>query len=166
MYDRACLQLSVAEIDQKLEKNEPYTIRLLVPSGKTVVKDLLRGYIPFSHSTLDDQVVWSRKLMIDLCWIGFADSHKDRWVSDVSFGQCDRWSSYEDHACHPRGGVAPFHAQACVIVPSSGIHRAAGYYKSKCILWNILIFAPSSAIWVCYWMRTGPSSPNEKEIWS
>ncbi|KAL0587735.1 hypothetical protein ABG067_002754 [Albugo candida] len=45
MYDRACLHLSEREISNRLERGDAHTIRLKIPPGKTVVKDLLRGYI-------------------------------------------------------------------------------------------------------------------------
>lgn len=57
MYDRACLHLSEREIRNRLERGDTHTIRLKIPPGKTVVKDLLRGYVQFAHSTLDDQVM-------------------------------------------------------------------------------------------------------------
>ncbi|KAG3110513.1 Glutamate--tRNA ligase [Phytophthora idaei] len=57
MYDRACLGLGEKEVDARVARGEPHTIRLKIPEGKTVVKDLLRGYVQFEHAGIDDQVL-------------------------------------------------------------------------------------------------------------
>ncbi|ETW00374.1 glutamate-tRNA ligase [Aphanomyces invadans] len=57
MYDRACLGLDQGQIDEKLARGDPHTIRLKVPEGKTTLKDLVRGYVQFDHSVVDDQVL-------------------------------------------------------------------------------------------------------------
>lgn len=57
MYDRACLGLAPEEIEARVARGEPHTVRLKIPDGKTVVKDLLRGYVQFEHAGIDDQVL-------------------------------------------------------------------------------------------------------------
>ncbi|ETV68458.1 glutamate-tRNA ligase, variant 1 [Aphanomyces astaci] len=57
MYDRACLGLDAVQVEEKLARNEPHTIRLKVSEGKTTLKDLVRGYVQFDHSVIDDQVL-------------------------------------------------------------------------------------------------------------
>ncbi|RLN90520.1 hypothetical protein BBJ28_00000772 [Nothophytophthora sp. Chile5] len=57
MYDRACLGLEDKEVEARVARGEPHTIRLKIPEGKTVVKDLLRGYVQFEHAGIDDQVL-------------------------------------------------------------------------------------------------------------
>lgn len=57
MYDRACLHLSEDDVATRVARGDPHTIRLRIPEGKTVVKDLLRGYVQFDHSDIDDQVL-------------------------------------------------------------------------------------------------------------
>lgn len=57
MYDRACLGLTDEDVAARVARNEPHTIRFRVPEGKTVVNDLLRGYVQFDHSVIDDQVL-------------------------------------------------------------------------------------------------------------
>ncbi|KAG7390354.1 Glutamyl-tRNA synthetase [Phytophthora pseudosyringae] len=57
MYDRACLGLEEKEVEARAARGEPHTIRLKIPEGKTVVKDLLRGYVQFDHAGIDDQVL-------------------------------------------------------------------------------------------------------------
>ncbi|RLN66735.1 hypothetical protein BBJ29_000049 [Phytophthora kernoviae] len=57
MYDRACLGLDEKDVETRVASGEPHTIRLKIPEGKTVVKDLLRGYVQFEHSGIDDQVL-------------------------------------------------------------------------------------------------------------
>ncbi|RQM14221.1 hypothetical protein DD237_003312 [Peronospora effusa] len=57
MYDRACLGLDEKEVEERVARGEPYTIRLKIPDGKTAVKDMLRGYVQFDHGGIDDQVL-------------------------------------------------------------------------------------------------------------
>lgn len=57
MYDRACLGLDEEEIKARVARGEPHTIRLKIPEGRTVVKDLFRGYVQFDHAGIDDQVL-------------------------------------------------------------------------------------------------------------
>ncbi|OQR98366.1 glutamyl-tRNA synthetase [Thraustotheca clavata] len=57
MYDRACLGLTQDQIDAKMAAGEAHTVRLKIPEGKTTLKDLVRGYVQFDHSVLDDQVL-------------------------------------------------------------------------------------------------------------
>ena len=57
MYDRACLGLSSAQVEKRLQRGEPHTIRLKIPStDRTTIKDLVRGYVQFNHKGIDDQV--------------------------------------------------------------------------------------------------------------
>ena len=57
-YDRLCLRLSQAEVDENLSKKMPYTIRLRVPDDTTVkFHDLIRGEVEFSTFNVDDQVL-------------------------------------------------------------------------------------------------------------
>jgi glutamyl-tRNA synthetase len=56
-YDRRCLNLSEAEIKDRMAKN-PYVIRLKVPtSGKTIFNDLVRGRIEMENKLLDDPIL-------------------------------------------------------------------------------------------------------------
>ncbi|TDH70850.1 hypothetical protein CCR75_001226 [Bremia lactucae] len=57
MYDRACHGLDEKEVNARVARKVPHTIRLKVPEGKTIVKDLLRGYVQFDHAGIDDQVL-------------------------------------------------------------------------------------------------------------
>ncbi len=57
-YDRHCRELTVEEIEQHLAAGERYVIRFKVPlTGKTQVRDDLRGEMVFDHETLDDFVI-------------------------------------------------------------------------------------------------------------
>ena len=56
-YDRKCLQLSEAEIKEKLAAGEPHVIRFEVPEGITAFKDVVRGKVSIKNDTLDDQVI-------------------------------------------------------------------------------------------------------------
>ncbi|PIX61919.1 glutamate--tRNA ligase [Candidatus Uhrbacteria bacterium CG_4_9_14_0_2_um_filter_41_50] len=56
-YDRACLKLTSDEIQKKLDSGENHVIRMKIPEGETIVKDLVRGNVKFNHSDIDDQVI-------------------------------------------------------------------------------------------------------------
>ncbi len=57
-YDQRCRHLKNEEVQEQLEKNEPYVIRLKVPqAGETKFNDLIRGEISFQNGLLDDQVL-------------------------------------------------------------------------------------------------------------
>lgn len=52
------LNMSAATLEQKLQQNEPYTIRLKVPKDEIiVVQDLIRGEVHFNSNELDDKVL-------------------------------------------------------------------------------------------------------------
>lgn len=56
-YDRHCLNLSDAEVEEKLKAATPYVIRMQVPEGESVVPDVIRGDVTFNHKEVDDQVI-------------------------------------------------------------------------------------------------------------
>ncbi|MEK7524430.1 MAG: glutamate--tRNA ligase [Patescibacteria group bacterium] len=57
-YDRHCLRLSPAEIQEKLNQKISSVIRQKIPEGgKTGWNDLVRGQVSFAHETIDDQVL-------------------------------------------------------------------------------------------------------------
>jgi len=57
-YDRLCRDLPAEDVRKKLSLNIPHTIRMKMPvTGKTVFKDVLRGYIEFDNDGIDDQVL-------------------------------------------------------------------------------------------------------------
>ena len=57
-YDKRCLQLSPAEIQEKLDAGVPYVIRQNVPvSGQTSFTDMIFGTITVDNDTLDDNVL-------------------------------------------------------------------------------------------------------------
>ncbi|MFH1111700.1 MAG: glutamate--tRNA ligase [Patescibacteria group bacterium] len=56
-YDRRCCSKSNPEIQQLLNDNQPYVIRLKVPPGKTNFVDLIYGNIIIDNSNIDDQVL-------------------------------------------------------------------------------------------------------------
>ncbi len=56
-YDRTCLDLSEAEIDDRIKRGEPKAIRLLVPEGNTVFSDLVYGELKKENQELDDLIV-------------------------------------------------------------------------------------------------------------
>ncbi|MBK8013989.1 MAG: glutamate--tRNA ligase [Deltaproteobacteria bacterium] len=57
-YDGHCRDLDPAEIDARLTRQEPFTIRMKMPkTGDTVIHDRLRGDVTFSNENVDDQVL-------------------------------------------------------------------------------------------------------------
>ena len=54
-YDRQCLKLSAEEIQKKLAAAEPHVIRMKIPAGETVFKDLICGQVKFNHNEIDYQ---------------------------------------------------------------------------------------------------------------
>ena len=56
-YDRHCRGMMVDEIQDRKSWGEPHVIRLAIPEGKTIVRDLVRGDIEYDNSTFDDQVL-------------------------------------------------------------------------------------------------------------
>jgi len=58
MYDRACLKLSAEEVATKIKEGVPHVIRQKIPQGeKLKFKDLIRGFVQFDTSNIDDQVL-------------------------------------------------------------------------------------------------------------
>jgi glutamyl-tRNA synthetase len=57
-YDKHCLHLSKAEIEQNLSKQIPFVIRLNVqPNQKIAFDDSIREYVEFESNNIDDQVL-------------------------------------------------------------------------------------------------------------
>lgn len=57
-YDKHCLSLSKEEIDQKLNDNTPYVIRLNIePNNEISFNDIIRGEVTFNTGIIDDQVL-------------------------------------------------------------------------------------------------------------
>ncbi|MFA5995458.1 MAG: glutamate--tRNA ligase [Patescibacteria group bacterium] len=78
-YDKTCLHLSKAEIEEKLTNKEPYVVRLNVPDqGEIIVQDLVRGKITFQCQDIDDQIL----LKSD----GFPTYHLANVVDDYASG--------------------------------------------------------------------------------
>ena len=58
MYDKHCLSLSKEEIEEKLNNNEPYVIRMNMPTeGTTTFIDELYGEITVENKELDDMIL-------------------------------------------------------------------------------------------------------------
>lgn len=55
-YDRKCRNLSKEE-SEKLSKELPFTIRMVVPEQKIMFNDIIRGEVVFDGSLIDDQVL-------------------------------------------------------------------------------------------------------------
>ena len=57
-YDRHCLNLSPAEINEKLKNKEPYVIRLKLPDNQDIIfKDGVYGEVKINTNDMDDQVL-------------------------------------------------------------------------------------------------------------
>jgi glutamyl-tRNA synthetase len=57
-YDKHCLSLNKSVIDEKLKNNEPYTVRLNVPSNQNIEYiDFVLGPVSFPSNDVDDSVL-------------------------------------------------------------------------------------------------------------
>jgi glutamyl-tRNA synthetase len=57
-YDRTCLKLEPAEIDDNLKKGNPFVVRMMIPEARTIrFHDIIRGDVEFHSDQLDDQVL-------------------------------------------------------------------------------------------------------------
>jgi glutamyl-tRNA synthetase len=57
-YDGYCMQMPASEVQERLQRNEPYVIRMKVPrEGTCVIKDLLRDNVEIEWSQVDMQVL-------------------------------------------------------------------------------------------------------------
>ncbi|MDH3268121.1 MAG: glutamate--tRNA ligase [Ignavibacteria bacterium] len=57
-YDKHCLHLSKIEVEEKLNSNIPFVIRLNVhPGRKIIFNDVIRGTVEFDTNNIDDQVL-------------------------------------------------------------------------------------------------------------
>lgn len=58
MYDRTCLRLSSAEVEQKIAAGAPFVIRQKINTeGVTEYEDLVRGKVVIRNELLDDQIL-------------------------------------------------------------------------------------------------------------
>lgn len=57
MYDRKCLELSKAEIEQKIASKESHTIRFKMPDKKIILNDIVFGRIEFEGKLTDDPII-------------------------------------------------------------------------------------------------------------
>lgn len=57
-YDRHCRELPAEEVGRKLAAAVPFVIRMKMPlDGTTVIRDRLRGEVPFENAGVDDQIL-------------------------------------------------------------------------------------------------------------
>jgi glutamyl-tRNA synthetase len=56
-YDGRCGRLTQSEIDARLKRGDPFTIRFRVPHGATTWNDLVHGAITFPNKDIDDFVI-------------------------------------------------------------------------------------------------------------
>jgi len=57
-YDKHCLHITKTQIEEKLNSNIPYVIRLNVqPNQKVIFNDVIRGTVEFETNNIDDQVL-------------------------------------------------------------------------------------------------------------
>jgi glutamyl-tRNA synthetase len=57
-YDRTCLRLSSAQVEDNLKRGTPFVIRMMIPDARTVrFNDIIRGEVEIHSDQLDDQVL-------------------------------------------------------------------------------------------------------------
>lgn len=75
-YDRTCRNLSIEEVQEKLNRGEGYVIRQKMPlEGETIVNDLLRGEIKFNNTDLDDHILIKSNGIPTYQFANVADDH-------------------------------------------------------------------------------------------
>jgi len=75
-YDRACRELTKAEIDKRIKSGEPFVVRQKMPlDGEIIVHDELRGDIKFNNSDLEDQVLIKSDGMPTYQFANVVDDH-------------------------------------------------------------------------------------------
>jgi glutamyl-tRNA synthetase len=87
-YDRRCLGLSEAEVKARIDAGEVPVIRMKIPDGQTVVRDLVRGDTTFDNATQDDQVLLKSDGFPTYHLASVLDDHEMR-ISHVIRG--DEW---------------------------------------------------------------------------
>lgn len=56
-FDRHMAELPPGELQARLERGDPYTIRFRVPEGATGWKDMVHGHIEFPNKDIDDFII-------------------------------------------------------------------------------------------------------------
>ena len=56
-FDRQMAELPAGEVEQRLERGDPFTIRFHVPAGVTEWQDLVHGHIAFPNKDIDDFII-------------------------------------------------------------------------------------------------------------
>lgn len=59
-YSGKCARLNIAESRSRVDKGEAFAIRLRVPEGTTVFKDMVKGEVRVGHQEIDDLVLVRR----------------------------------------------------------------------------------------------------------
>ena len=84
-YDRYCKNLMPEEITSRINNNEPYVIRQLIPEGKTTFHDEVYGEITFDNKELEDQVLIKSDGMPTYNFANVIDDH-DMEITHVARG--------------------------------------------------------------------------------
>jgi len=70
------LKLSPAEVQQRIQNNEPYVIRFKIPENKTlIINDIIRGEIAFETNFLDDKILFKSDGMPTYHLANVVDDH-------------------------------------------------------------------------------------------
>jgi glutamyl-tRNA synthetase len=56
-YDRTCRGIAADEARRRCQAGEPFTLRLKVPAGQTVMKDLIRGDVVVQNDDIEDIIL-------------------------------------------------------------------------------------------------------------
>eukprot|EP01104_Vermistella_antarctica_P013955 TRINITY_DN430_c0_g1_i8.p1 TRINITY_DN430_c0_g1~~TRINITY_DN430_c0_g1_i8.p1 ORF type:complete len:485 (-),score=103.64 TRINITY_DN430_c0_g1_i8:1055-2509(-) len=97
-YDRRCLHLTEEEKRKHTAEGAPYTVRLLIPLGETVVDDLVRGRVQFKNNFVDDPILLKADRFPTYHLASVVDDHLMR-ISHVIRGE--EWLI----SVHKAGGV-------------------------------------------------------------
>jgi glutamyl-tRNA synthetase len=56
-YDQTCRAVSKTDAEARVKAGEPYTLRLKVPPGRTVLQDLIRGEVAVENQDIEDIIL-------------------------------------------------------------------------------------------------------------
>lgn len=151
------LTLPQDEVERRLEDNEPFTVRLRVPSNRTVeFEDLIKGPVRVESSTIDDQVLLKSDGMPTYHLANVVDDHLmqithvirgDEWLPSVAkhmllyeaFGWSSPVMAHLPLILSPTGGkLSKRSAQRLGLPVNVRDYRKAGYEPEAVV--NFLAF--------------------------
>lgn len=163
-YDRHCLHLSKKEVEQKLEQKLPYTIRQLIPSGKSCFIDQVFGEISINNEEIEDQILIKSDGMPTYNFANVIDDHLMD-ITHIMRGSEYLTSTPKYNLLYDAfGWSVPIYAHLPLVLNNKGekMSKRRGDFSFEDLL--DMGFLPKAI--VNYIVLLGFSPPNNKEILS